>query len=48
MLEKAATMERFENSLLGKDLKAQTDIVKKQHQKLDDTYDFDKICKKEN
>ena len=48
MLEKAATMEILENSLLGKDLKVQTDIIKRQYQKLDDTYEFDKICKKEN
>ena len=33
--------------LLGKELKAQTDIAKKQYQKLDDTYEFDKIIKKE-
>ena len=38
-------MKRFEYLPLGK--KAQTDIVKKQYQKLDDTYDFDKIIKNE-
>ena len=32
---------------LGKELKAQTDIAKKQYQKLDDPYEFDKIIKKE-
>ena len=32
---------------MGKELKAQFDIEKKQYQKLDDTYDFDKIIKKE-
>ena len=46
--EKAATMKRFEFSPLGKKLKAQTDIAKKQYQKLDNTYEFDKIIKKEN
>ena len=48
LLEKAATMKRFEFSPLGKKLKAQTDIAKKQYQKLDNTYEFDKIIKKEN
>ena len=48
LLEKAATMKRFEFSSLGKKLKAQTDIAKKQYQKLDNTYEFDKIIKKEN
>ena len=33
MLEKAATIKRFEYSSLGKELKAQTDIAKKQYQK---------------
>ena len=47
MLEKAATMKRFEYSLLGKELKAKTDITKKQYQKLDDTFEFHKIIKKE-
>ena len=37
LLEKDATMKRFEYSPLGKELKAQTDIAKKQYQKLDDT-----------
>ena len=45
--EKTATMARFEYSPLGTELKAQIDIVKKQHQKLDDTFDFDKIIEKE-
>ena len=48
LLEKAATMKRFEYSQLGKELKAQTGIAKKQSQKLDDTYKFDKIIKKDN
>ena len=47
MLEKAATMERFECSPLGKELKVQTDIPKKQYQKLDNTFQFDQIIKKE-
>ena len=47
MLEKAATMKRFECPLLGKKLKAQTDVVKKQYQKLDNTLKFDKKTKKE-
>ena len=38
LLEKAATMKRFEYSPLGKEFKAQTDIVKKQDEKLDDTF----------
>ena len=40
-------MKRFEYSPLGKELKAQTDIAKKQYQQLDDTFEFDKIIKKE-
>ena len=40
-------MKRFEYSLLGKELKAKTDITKKQSQKLDDTFEFHKIIKKE-
>ena len=40
-------MKRFEYSPLGKELKAQTDITKKQYAKLDDTFGFDKIIKKE-
>ena len=39
--------KRFEYSLLRKELKAQTDIAKKQYQRLDGTYKFDKIIKKE-
>ena len=48
LLEKAATMKRFEYSPLGKELKAQTDIAKKQYQKLGDSIGFDKVIKKEN
>ena len=47
LLEKAATIERFEYSFLGKELKAQTGIAKKQCQKLHNTFKFDKIIKKE-
>ena len=47
LLQKAVKMKRFEYSLLGKELKSQTDIAKKQYQKLDDTFKFDKIIKKE-
>ena len=48
MLEKAATMKRFEYPPFGKELKAQTDIAKKQYKKLDVTYEFDKYLKKTN
>ena len=44
MLEKAAALKRFEYSLLSKELKAQTDIAKKQY--LDDTDEFDEIINK--
>ena len=47
LLEKAATIKRFEYFRLGKELKEQTDIAKKQYQKLDDTFKFDKTIKKE-
>ena len=33
--------------MLDRELKAQTDIAKKQYQKLDNTYEFDKIIEKE-
>ena len=46
-MEKDATTKRFEYSPLGKELKAQSDIAKKQYEKVDDTYEFDKIIKKE-
>ena len=39
-------MKRLEHSLLRKELKSQTDIAQKQYQRLDDTYEFDKIIKK--
>ena len=47
MLEKAAKMKRFEYPPLGKELKAQTDVAKKQYKKLDSAFAFDKIIKKE-
>ena len=47
LLEKVAIMKRIDYSTLDKELKAQTDIAKKQYQKFDDTYEFDKIIKKE-
>ena len=39
-------MKRFKYAPLGKELKAQTDIAKKRNQKLEDTFEFDKIIKK--
>ena len=38
-------MKRFEYSPFGKKFKPQTDISKKQCQKLDDNYEFNKIIK---
>ena len=46
LLEKAATIGIFEYSPLGKELKAKTEIVKKQYQKLNYTHPFDKIIRK--
>ena len=46
-LEKSATIKIFKYCPLGKELKARTDIPKIQYQKLDDTFDFDKIIKEE-
>ena len=40
-LEKAAALKRFEYPPLLEELKAQTDIAKKQYQRLDDTDEFD-------
>ena len=48
LLEKAATMKRFEYSPLGKELKVQTDIAMKQCQQLGNNLWFNKIIKKEN
>ena len=41
LLEKAATIKRFEYCPLGKELKSQTDIAKKQYQTLDKIYESD-------
>ena len=47
LLDKDATMKRSEYLSLGKELKAKTDIAKKNnHKKLHDTYELDKIIKK--
>ena len=46
-LEKAAAMKIFEYLPLDKELKSQTDIAKKQRQKLIDTCEFDKVIKRE-
>ena len=43
LLEKTATMKRFKYYSLSKELKAQTDIAKKQYQQLNGTYEVDKI-----
>ena len=40
-------MKIFEYSPTAKESKAQNDIVKKQYQKLDNTFEFDKITKQE-
>ena len=40
-------MKRFEYSLLGKEIKAQSDITKKQYQKFDNNFEFDKTIEKE-
>ena len=42
LLEKAATIKRFEYSPLGRELKKQTDIVKDQYQRLEKVCDMDK------
>ena len=47
LLEKATTMKRFEYSPFNKELKEEADFPKKQYQKLDDTYEAEKIIKKE-
>ena len=46
LLEKAATMKLFKYSLLGKELKAQTDILKKHYQKIEIGFKFDKRISK--
>ena len=47
LLEKAAIMKRFEYSPLGSELKKHNDIAEKQHKILANTYELDKIIKKE-
>ena len=47
LLEKSAELKRFEYSSLGKEMKAQIDIARKNYQKLDNTFEFDEIFKKE-
>ena len=42
LLEKAATIKKFEYSHLGSELKKQTYIARKQYQGLDKVYEFDK------
>lgn len=42
LLEKALTIKRFEYSLLGIELKKQTDIAKERYQGLDKVYEFEK------
>ena len=42
LLEKAATIRRFEYSPLGSELIRQTSIVEKQYQGLNKFYEFDK------
>ena len=42
LLEKAATMKKFEYSLLGSELKKQTSIAEKQYKRLDKDYELDK------
>ena len=46
LLENAAALERFQYSPSGKELNAQTDISKKQYQKLDDAFKFDQTNKR--
>ena len=46
LLKKVATIKRFEYSPLDKESNAQTNIAKKQYQKLDNTFEFDKTIKK--
>ena len=48
MLEKVATMKRFEYLLLGKEIKVQTDIAKKHCQELDKAFISNKYNKNVN
>ena len=42
LLENTTTIKRFDYSLLGKELKAQTSAAEKQYQKLDKVFESDK------
>ena len=44
--KKNAALKQFEHSPLGKELKAQTDIAKKQYEKLDNTDESDETINK--
>ena len=46
LLEQFAAMKRFKYSPLGKKLKAQADIAKKQYQIFNNAFEFDKTMKK--
>ena len=46
LLEKTAALKRFEYSPLGKELKKQTRVAEKQYQKLENSYEADKIIKR--
>ena len=46
MLEKAATIKRFEYSPFGKESKAQTEISKKQYQILQKNFEYNEKIKK--
>ena len=47
LLEKAAAMKIFEYLLSGQELKKQTSVAEKQYKKLGNTFELDKITKKE-
>ena len=47
LIKKAATIKRFEYSPLHSELKKQTDVARKQYQRLDKVYKFDKNEKDE-
>ena len=42
LLEKAASVKRFEHSLLGKELKKQPSVAEKQYQKFGNAFEFNK------
>ena len=42
MLEKAATLKKYEYSPLGKEIKAKTSAAEKQYQKLDKVFESNK------